>query len=851
MQKLPTKQITFSPDSQEILLKGAEKLYRAVASTLGPKGRNVVIEATYGTPLVTKDGVTVAKHTVLPNPQENLGAEIIKQAALKTLEKAGDGPQPLHAKILTPNGFTTMGQIKKGDIICAPDQTTQIVEEVYDKGDLQIYKVTLSDGRVVECSSNHLWNVITSYGSSKVLTTEEILKTGKVKSMSPAGDSIHGFYLPKAKIHLAEKPITIDPYLLGLLIGDGSLSGTGEIELSLGLNKEHIISKLPTNLKFTVAFKERKNYFRIKFKDSFLKEQLKELGLYGTKSSTKFIPYSYLFNSEEIRRGLLQGLLDTDGYLNKKGLFEFSTVSHQLAKDFKTLVWSLGYDVHHYLRQRDNDKDSYSNIPIHRVSQLKGYKYGIKIIDITATDTFFPMKCIKVSHPSHLYITDNFIVTHNTTTSTVLAYHLFKNGKDLLSKYSPIEIKRLYDEATDKVTQELVSTSKKVTIDNIYDIAKISANNDSKIAQLIQQGYQHVGLDGIIAMEDSQTTSTTISTIDGVSIPASYISPYFITNQSKQEVVYEKPLILITDIKITRNEQVIPALEIANQQKRPLVIIADDIDQHALTLLILNKVRANFPVVAIKAPAYAERRQAILNDLSALTSSKLVSNADQGLLENVTLEDLGTCDKITVDKDSTILQNPTIDPVRVQERKQQIQDQLLIETNEFLKEKLEQRYGFLSTKIAVMYVGAPTEAEQKEIKARIDDALKATRCAIAQGYTKGAGVALIEACHVLPDDNEIYQAYTQALLCPNRKIVQNAGFDGNSAITNMNILTNEEVDLIQAGIIDPTLVLLEALKNANSAATMLLLSDTLINNIDQDFYNPHQNVEEFQTLNAE
>ena len=528
MQKLPTKSITFAPQAQELLLKGAEQLYKAVASTLGPKGRNVIIQASYGPPLVTKDGVTVAKHTIVQNPQQNLGAEIIKQAALKTLDKAGDG----------------------------------------------------------------------------------------------------------------------------------------------------------------------------------------------------------------------------------------------------------------------------------------------------------------------------------TTTSTILAYHLFKGGKDILDKYSAIEIKREFDSLTQQVCQHLTASSKKVTLSNIYDIAKISANNDSKIAELIQQGYEHVGLDGIIAMEDSQTTNTTISTIDGVSIPASYISPYFITDQSKQEVMYEKPLILVTDIKITRNEQVIPALEIANQQKRPLVIIADDIDQHALTLLILNKVRANFPVVAIKAPAYAERRQAILQDLAALTSAKLISNADQGLLENVTLQDLGTCSKVVVDKDSTVLQNPDLDHSRVADRKAQIQAQLLVETNELLKEKLEQRYGFLSTKIAVLYIGAATEAEQKEIKARIDDALKATRCAISQGYTKGAGAALIEAALMLPD-SEIAKQYKEALFSPNRIILENAGLPYTGPVTNLNVLTGQEVDLLSEGIIDPTLVLLEAVKNATSAATMLLLSDTLINNIDQNTYDPYQGVDEFQTLNPE
>jgi len=844
-----TKQVTFGEEAKVKLMRGVTILTDAVTSTLGPSGRTVIIEPEYNVPHVTKDGVTVAKHITLADPIENLGAQIIKQAAATTAQVAGDGPQPLYAKVLTPNGFVTIGNLNKGDIICGTNGTTQTIEETYEKGEKEIYKVYFSNGRVVECCEDHLWTIVTERGLRKTLPLKDIIPAHKNRSV----------FIPNTAVEFNTKNVAIDPYLVGLLIGDGSLSGTGRIELSLGLAKEHVLSKIEPTLIESVKWVEDKNYFRVVLSSS-LQEPLKELGLHGTNSKTKFIPKDYLYNNVIVRSGLLQGLLDTDGYINKRGNFEFSTVSDQLKDDFLELAYSLGYSVHHKLHVRDLDIDSYSNTPIHRITQLKGYKRGNKIVSIEKTDTLTQMRCIKVSNPDNLYITDGYIATHNTTTATLLAYELLREGS--LLKADPNTIKRSFEKLAAETINKVKAVSKEVTLDNIRHIASISANNDTKIGDLIKQGYDFVGLDGILTLEDSKSGHTSVSTVEGANIPTmTYLSPYFLTDKVKREVVYENPVFLITDKKIRANVEVVTALEISQRLKRPLVIIADELEAQALALLVVNRIHNMFPVVALRAPAYAERRAQILEDLCTLTGATLISNIASKRLEDVTEADLGSAKKIVVTDEGSLLLQTGGEKKKIEDRIEELTGQLTDPMNTtYLTNKIMERIAFLKGKIAVISVGAATETEALEVKYRVDDALRAVTSAIKEGYVEGGGMTLLRIASEMETNDSIEEAFQRVLKAPFNKILENADLDPIEVIKQLskvqqanpdepfgfNAATHRIENLFDSGVIDPTLVVTESLKNAASAAGMLLLTNATVHRLKREVYEPERLDGEFE-----
>lgn len=441
-----------------------------------------------------------------------------------------------------------------------------------------------------------------------------------------------------------------------------------------------------------------------------------------------------------------------------------------------------------------------------------------------------------------------------TTTATVFAQALTNNGVALIEQgISPIEIKRTYEHCALLALEHILSTSKPVTLDNIRQIATISANNDVTIGDLIHQGFSFVGLDGTLAVDDSKTDRTYVQTVEGTTFNTGVTSPYFYTDPAKQELLYEDPLILITDKKIRSTQELVPALEISAQKNRPLIIIADEVEAQAMSLLVVNRLRLGLKIAAIKAPGFGERRTDLLKDLAILTNATFITDAENHRLENLRPEQLGTTKRIISTKDSTTLISPqgnaTLIAQRIEELKTLLSDPTL---KPYAIEKTQERLSNLQGKVAVLYIGASTETEVKEKKDRIDDALRATKSAVALGYVPGAGTALASAGQELMRLNRqgqeeylpptvIEQAFIDALSAPMNLILSNANLPQTftSLPLAVNALTGELVNLEEAGIIDPTLVVTEVINNGTSAANMVLLSEVTIHD-NQPKYDPRE-----------
>lgn len=427
-----------------------------------------------------------------------------------------------------------------------------------------------------------------------------------------------------------------------------------------------------------------------------------------------------------------------------------------------------------------------------------------------------------------------------TTTATIIAQALVNEGTNLIKNgASPIDVKRGFEELLTVTLQSVATTSIPVDDAKINAISTISANNDSYIGNLISSAFNEVGKDGILTVEDSRTNETYVKVVDGVSINRGYVSPYFVTDNSKMEAVYENPYILLTDKKIRSTQEIVPILEKALKASRPLVIIADEIEAQALALLVINRMQVRVPVVAIKAPAYGERRSEILKDLAVLTGGELISESLGHRLEDTQLSQLGTTAKIVVTEEESVFISPNGSKEAIQERAAEIRNKISQASHEYELEKLNERLAKLIAKVAILYVGAATETEVKEKKDRIDDAIKATRAAIAKGFVPGGGTTLLEIAQRLVGANpQILAAYKAALQAPFLQIVSNAGADTAKVLsqTLLNLQDSStagfdaqtlsyQKDMVKSGIIDPTLVVEQTLINGVSAANMILLSE--------------------------
>ncbi|MCC8114410.1 MAG: chaperonin GroEL [Bacteroidales bacterium] len=440
-----------------------------------------------------------------------------------------------------------------------------------------------------------------------------------------------------------------------------------------------------------------------------------------------------------------------------------------------------------------------------------------------------------------------------TTTATVLAQAIINVGlKNVAAGANPMDLKRGIDKAVATVVENIKAMAEPVGDDfkKIEDVARVSANNDDKIGQLIAEAMRKVKKEGVITVDEAKGTETTIDIVEGMQFDRGYISPYFVTDTEKMECVMDNPYILIYDKKISNLKDMLPILEAVAQSGRPLLIIAEDVDQEALATLVVNRLRGSLKICAVKAPGFGDRRKEMLEDIAILTGGTVISEEKGMQLSTATLNDLGRAEKVTVNKETTTIVNGAGDKEKIAARVEQIKHQIENTKSDYDREKLQERLAKLAGGVAVLHIGAPSEVEMKEKKDRVDDALSATRAAIAEGIVPGGGVAYIRCLQALDglkgdnDDEETGIAIVKrAIEEPLRQIADNAGVEGavvvqkvadGSADFGYNARTDKYENLMAAGVIDPAKVARVALENAASIAGMFLTTECVITDKKED-----------------
>tara|TARA_R110000796_G_scaffold250788_4_gene380791 strand:- start:166278 stop:167906 length:1629 start_codon:yes stop_codon:yes gene_type:complete len=447
----------------------------------------------------------------------------------------------------------------------------------------------------------------------------------------------------------------------------------------------------------------------------------------------------------------------------------------------------------------------------------------------------------------------NDLAGDGTTTATVLAQAIVKEGlKNVAAGANPMDLKRGIDKAVEAIVEDLTKQAKKVgdSSDKIKQVASISANNDETIGELIAKAFGKVGKEGVITVEEAKGTDTYVDVVEGMQFDRGYLSPYFVTDSEKMVSELENPYILLFDKKISSMKDILPVLEPVAQSGKPLLIIAEDVDGEALATLVVNKLRGSLKIAAVKAPGFGDRRKAMLEDIAILTGGTVISEERGFSLENASLDLLGTCEKISIDKDNTTIVNGSGNAKDIKGRVNQIKAQIESTTSDYDKEKLQERLAKLSGGVAVLYVGAASEVEMKEKKDRVDDALHATRAAVEEGIVAGGGVALVRAKAVLvklkaenADEETGIQIVARAIEAPLRTIVENAGGEGSVVVSKVlegkgdfgyDAKAEVYTDMMKAGIIDPKKVTRVALENAASVAGMILTTECALIDIKED-----------------
>ncbi len=441
----------------------------------------------------------------------------------------------------------------------------------------------------------------------------------------------------------------------------------------------------------------------------------------------------------------------------------------------------------------------------------------------------------------------NELAGDGTTTATVIAQAIIKEGlKNVAAGANPVDLKRGIDKAVKAVIEYL--NEKAVPADTnemIKQIASISANNDEEIGSLIAYAFEKIGTKGVVTIDISKTSETFVEVVEGMKFDRGYLSPNFVTNPEKMLVEFLKPLILITDKKLNNFRSLIPIIESVIDTNQPFLIIADDVDNDVLSNLVMNKIRGGLNVAIVKAPGFGDRRKAMLEDIAILTGGELITDETGLFVEDVTIKHLGTCDKVVIDKDNTLILGSNADEAKLKARVAHLTDAISKATLDYDKNKLQERLAKLSSGIAVLYVGAASEVEMKEKKDRVEDALNATRAAIEEGIVPGGGVALLNGVrYVLQQINDLsgdesvgFDLLLKACESPLKTIAENAGINGDVVISEINkasdeigynAKTNEYVNMIEAGVIDPKKVTRIALENAASVAGMILTTEAVL-----------------------
>jgi len=447
----------------------------------------------------------------------------------------------------------------------------------------------------------------------------------------------------------------------------------------------------------------------------------------------------------------------------------------------------------------------------------------------------------------------NDLAGDGTTTATVLAQAIVKEGlKNVAAGANPMDLKRGIDKAVEAIVEHLGKQATVVGEDaeKIKQVASISANNDQTIGELIATAFEKVGKEGVITVEEAKGTDTYVDVVEGMQFDRGYLSPYFVTNSDKMITELENPYILLFDKKISSMKDLLPVLEPVAQSGKPLLIIAEDVDGEALATLVVNKLRGSLKIAAVKAPGFGDRRKAMLEDIAILTNGTVIAEERGFTLENASIDMLGTCERITIDKDNTTIVNGTGDKENINARVNQIKSQIESTTSDYDREKLQERLAKLAGCVAVLYVGAASEVEMKEKKDRVDDALHATRAAVEEGIVAGGGVALVRAKssldNVKPDNADEatgLQIVARAIEAPLRTIVENAGGEGSVVVSKVyegkgdfgyDAKSETYTNMLEAGIIDPKKVTRVALENAASVSGMILTTECALTDIKEE-----------------
>jgi chaperonin GroEL len=438
-----------------------------------------------------------------------------------------------------------------------------------------------------------------------------------------------------------------------------------------------------------------------------------------------------------------------------------------------------------------------------------------------------------------------------TTTATVLAQAIYREGaKNVVAGANPMELKRGIEKAVEAIVEEIKTLSRPVSGNMVAQVGTISANSDPTIGKIIAEAMEKVGKDGVITVEESRTLETSLDVVEGMQFDRGYLSAYFVTDAERMEVVLENPVILIHEKKISSMKDLLPVLEQVARLGRPLLIIAEDVDGEALATLVVNKLRGTLQAAAVKAPGFGDRRKAMLEDIATLTGGRAITE-DLGIkLESIKLEDLGKAKKITIDKDNTTIVEGAGTTDAIQGRVKQIRTQVEDTTSDYDREKLQERLAKLVGGVAIIKVGAATETEMKEKKARVEDAMHATKAAVEEGIVPGGGVALLRGGKALDklklegDQKVGMEIIRRAIEEPMRHIATNAGAEGSIVVANVkaaknanegfNAATEVYEDLVKAGVIDPAKVVRNALQNAASIASLLLTTEALVSEIPEE-----------------
>ncbi|GEM51005.1 chaperonin GroEL [Empedobacter brevis] len=446
----------------------------------------------------------------------------------------------------------------------------------------------------------------------------------------------------------------------------------------------------------------------------------------------------------------------------------------------------------------------------------------------------------------------NDVAGDGTTTATVLAQAIVREGlKNVAAGANPMDLKRGIDKAVAGIVANLKEQSQEVgdSSEKIKQVASISANNDDTIGSLIAEAFSKVGKEGVITVEEAKGTETYVDVVEGMQFDRGYQSPYFVTNADKMIAELENPYILLCEKKISNLQEILPLLEPVAQSGRPFLIISEEVEGQALATLVVNRLRGSLKIAAVKAPGFGDRRKAMLQDIAILTGGTVISEEQGITLETATLEMLGTAERVVIDKDNTTVVNGAGDAEQIKSRVNQIKAQIETTTSDYDREKLQERLAKLAGGVAVLYVGAASEVEMKEIKDRVDDALHATRAAVEEGIVAGGGVAFVRALSNLTiettnaDEATGVKIVTRAIEEPLRQIVHNAGGEGSVVVAKVkegtgdfgyNAKTDEYVNMIEAGVIDPTKVARVALENAASVAGMLITTEAVVTEIKKD-----------------